>query len=242
MLTDILASFIEHCTVTIDESRGVFVTLFLAGLLGSVTHCVGMCGPFVLTQAGEMKRPKDAVLLSYHLGRITTYTILAGIFYSLVNVVSFFSPLKIWITAPLLLLAGLIFLVNGLPSLLKTFPWVGRISLPMSRSFINKVQKHVSKIPGMFGRYFLGMILGLMPCGLVVAALMVAATGGNLLASMMGMMIFGLGTMPALIGLVLGKQKLEKRFPEKVSFLRSAFFVWSGLWIFVTVSVMVLKG
>jgi hypothetical protein len=70
---------------------GLPLSLFLAGLAGSLVHCVGMCGPFVLTQVvadagssrqgsyGEWRRLGGASLAPYHLGRLTTYTALGAI-------------------------------------------------------------------------------------------------------------------------------------------------------------------
>jgi uncharacterized protein len=64
---------------------GVTFGLLLAGLAGSAMHCVPMCGPFVLGQVAdrmapvpavrlcELQRVRGALLLPYHLGRITTY-------------------------------------------------------------------------------------------------------------------------------------------------------------------------
>src|SRR6185369_15932837 len=66
-------------------------SLFLAGLAGSLVHCVGMCGPFVLGQVaadveatragryGEWGRLAGAALVPYHLGRLTTYTMLGAV-------------------------------------------------------------------------------------------------------------------------------------------------------------------
>lgn len=242
MLETLLNSLIYHCSTVIDQSQGMFLALFIAGLVGGVTHCMAMCGPFVITQAGQINKIRDVMLIPYHLGRLTTYSIMGAIMFSLVNVLAFFSPVRLWIIAPLLLLAGLVFLANGVPSLFKLFPWVGKIRLPISIKLIGWMQSKIVKSQGVVSRYILGLILGLMPCGLVVAALMVASTAQTLVAAMLAMAVFGAGTIPALMVVMFGKHKIEQKCPSKVAVIRSVFLVWSGLWLFGTVGIMVLKG
>src|SRR5260370_36396330 len=70
---------------------GLPLALFLAGLAGSLVHCVGMCGPFVLTQVmvdadrsppggyGGRHRPGGARLAPYHFGPLKTHTALGAI-------------------------------------------------------------------------------------------------------------------------------------------------------------------
>ena len=97
-----------------EQPGGLGFSLFLAGLGGSLTHCAGMCGPFVLGQVmadaeratgyGEWRRLAGAALAPYHLGRITTYTALgalAGAATALFAATASFA----WISA-LLLIAG----------------------------------------------------------------------------------------------------------------------------------------
>ncbi|MEM7356695.1 MAG: sulfite exporter TauE/SafE family protein, partial [Acidobacteriota bacterium] len=57
-------------------------------------------------------------------------------------------------------------------------------------------------------RLLLGALMGLLPCGLVYAALLVAATLPTPLHSALGMLLFGAGTLPALSALMLGSRLL----------------------------------
>jgi sulfite exporter TauE/SafE len=47
--------------------------------------------------------------------------------------------------------------------------------------------------------FILGMILGFIPCGLVYAAGAKAATTQSILGGMITMLVFGLGTFPAMV-------------------------------------------
>ena len=78
------------CRVSAADHGGTLAGLFLTGLIGSLTHCAGMCGPFVLSQVAarletvpaarmrEWHRLSGGALLPYHLGRATTYAALGA--------------------------------------------------------------------------------------------------------------------------------------------------------------------
>jgi len=178
------------------------LSLFLVGLAGSLSHCVGMCGPFVLGQVvadvegrpaaryGEWQRLRGASLVPYHVGRITTYTLLgvaAGAVTSAFARTSSFG----WLTSALLLVASCAMIAQaiGLAANI-TMPWSSSLSQmagPLLRS----------RAP--LARYGLGIALGFLPCGLLYGAL--AAAGGTASASLGGaaMAAFCLGTVPALM-------------------------------------------
>src|SRR4030095_7428592 len=89
-MMETISQLIALCRPEALGSVGVPGSLLLAGLAGSVVHCVGMCGPFVLGQVmadldhgpsayGEWRRLCGAALLPYHLGRLTTYAALGSL-------------------------------------------------------------------------------------------------------------------------------------------------------------------
>ena len=99
------------------QPAGLPGALFFAGLAGSLVHCVGMCGPFVLGQVmadaesgrassyGEWQRLAGASLVPYHLGRLTTYTALgaaAGAATAMFTATSAFA----WLSGVLLVIAA----------------------------------------------------------------------------------------------------------------------------------------
>ena len=229
-------NFLHYCAAVINPSYGLAVGLFVMGLIGGVTHCAGMCGPFVLSQSVGMTKLRDMALIPYHMGRIVTYIILGIIMYSLVNMVTFYAPLRLFVTVPLLILAGLLFFVNAFPSLLVIFPWVGHIRLPISQDWIGKASMHTSK------RFFLGMILGLMPCGMVMAALIAASTAPTMVSAAGAVAAFGSGTIPALIAMAAVGGKMNRNYPETMQAVRQGLMVWSGVWLFLMAGLMVMRG
>ena len=122
-----ILSAIGGCLHQITQDYGLALSLLIAGLVGSVTHCVVMCGPFILSQTGDVTKIKDTALVPYHLGRMTTYILLSVFTYSIFSLVFVYSDFKSMLAAPMLFLAGTIFIVSAFPQLRKLFPWVGAI-------------------------------------------------------------------------------------------------------------------
>lgn len=200
-----------------------------------MTHCAGMCGPFVLaqTKSGPMlQKPASSLLLPYHLGRMTTYVMLGILLHSVINLSYLFSETRVLITVPLLTLAGIIFLVNAFPKLNAVFPWATNIRLPAFLSIIAQRGHHLLQTHGNPSRYLLGLTLGLMPCGLVVAALMASATAPTTSQAALAMAAFSLGTMPSLILIGLFGQGLGQKFPALSQHASRIAMVASSLWLF----------
>jgi len=205
----------------------------MAGLVGGATHCAVMCGPFVVAQTGQIEKTRGWMLIPYHLGRITTYITLAVLLSSILNLAFLFLPIRSYIVAPILLLAGLMFLASAFPSLLKIFPWVVHLHLPFPSSFSRFVQKKYPRLSGASGQYVMGLMLGLMPCGLILAALMAASTAPSLFMAGVSMAAFGLGTIPALMVTALGGRILMRRNPLLAAHLTKGMMVMSSVWLFI---------
>ena len=187
--------------------RGLFLVpaLLLAGLAGSMVHCTAMCGPFVLGQVADgmarmpaarmcqAARLRGAALLPYHAGRLATYAALGTASGWIGGL-----PLPQVVPAALLALAATGFLLLALRRLQPGFAFAGP-GIPSGPGWGNRL----ATLAGTFGEgrlrgLKLGMALGLLPCGLVYAALAAASASGPLLGGL-GMLAFGLGTVPALV-------------------------------------------
>tara|TARA_R110002153_G_scaffold54268_7_gene150827 strand:+ start:7422 stop:8132 length:711 start_codon:yes stop_codon:yes gene_type:complete len=235
--------FIGQCIHDIATTHGLVISLFLAGLFGGFTHCAGMCSPFVLAQLGpqtELKRIRSSLLIPYHLGRMTTYVTLAILVSSVINLAFVFSGLKALIAAPLLVLAGVIFLVSALPQLSSIFPWVAHIRLAAPYKFIVQFSSKLMRNPNALKRYGLGILLGFMPCGLVVAALLASASAPNAVQAAIAMGAFTFGTMPALILVAFGGNMLKKKYPRASMRITQGAMVISGLWLFALAGQLLL--
>ncbi|HPF78043.1 MAG TPA: sulfite exporter TauE/SafE family protein [Alphaproteobacteria bacterium] len=235
-----ILSAIGGCFHQITLSYGLTLSLFTAGLVGSVTHCVVMCGPFVMSQAGDVKKIRDAALIPYHLGRMTTYVFMAVLVHSVFSLVFVYSDLKSIIAAPMLLLAGLIFLVSAFPQMKILFPWIANIRFAVPEKIMRIVSKKLPAKNNVFSRYGLGILLGFMPCGLVVAALIASATAGTIGEAAIAMTAFTIGTIPALILVAIGGSSLKQKYPEFSLRFSQLAKVVSALWLFTLAGTMIL--
>ncbi len=214
-LKALLDSGLAHCQVVIDDHGGLLASLFLAGLVGGPTHCVGMCGPFVLSQVTarledtpasrmrEWHRLGGAALVPYHLGRLTTYVLLGVLAALMASGAATFGGFR-WLSAGLLVLAALFFAgyaLRGLaPNLMRLGGGSGEGA--WSRWLGDRVRPLFRRPVGWRG-YALGIALGFLPCGLLYGALAASASGGDALAGGFAMAAFALGTVPSLIGVGL---------------------------------------
>lgn len=220
---------------------GLLGALFVAGLFGGATHCIGMCAPFVLAQsAGKplagVSRPRRLLamsLLPYHLGRITTYTALGAVMGGLAGLAMDLSGLR-WIAVALLLMAGVLFVLQALRSFgarLPNTPHLRRLQI-IPRT-ITRVARPLYGSRGNGRGYFLGFALGFLPCGMVYAALMGAASGGGAAAGALGMAAFGAGTVPALAALAITGRHITDRWPQTMRRFSGAMMAASAVLIAV---------
>jgi hypothetical protein len=227
--------FLGQCLQDITLSNGLAVSLFMAGLVGGFTHCAGMCSPFVLAQMDDgpvLQKPSQALLLPYHLGRMTTYVAIAVLVAGVVNMAFLFSPAKSLIAAPLLMLAGVVFIVSAFPSLRELFPWAANIKIAAPLNVVLDLSSKLMGRPSAINRYGLGVLLGFMPCGLVVSAVLAASASGNAGDAALAMSAFALGTMPALVLVALGGHALKQKYPNASRRFTQGAMVLSSLWLF----------
>lgn len=203
----------------------------MAGLTGGFGHCVGMCGPFVLAQVGAGKdggpslvRAGGALLLPYHLGRLTTYSALGAVAGGLSGLMVQV-PAYRWLLAAFLAIAALLFLRQGLAGLGRMAPrlvhWLpsGRFSLATRGAArlmgaLSRPLRPLFANPRGLNGYFLGVLLGFIPCGMVYAALAGAVGSGSAPAGALALVAFGLGTVPSLLTVAVAGRAVGRQFAD----------------------------
>ena len=197
----------------------IWVTAFLAGLLGS-GHCFGMCGGI----AGSLgaisgmggSRSMAAPSLQFNTGRLLGYAVLgalaAGILGAAGEIMAL-KPLGKWLraaTALMVLLIGLRFLLDwrGVDAIERGGAGLWRRIMPLA---VRISQRH-----DWVGRLGLGVCWGFLPCGLVYTVLMTAASTGTAMAGAATMLAFGLGTLPAMLGLTLAAPALSAFLADRL--------------------------
>ncbi|MCF8495563.1 MAG: sulfite exporter TauE/SafE family protein [Alphaproteobacteria bacterium] len=219
------------CSPFLTTAGGLVGSLFLAGLIGGFTHCAGMCGPFVLAQTGTVRKLSSVALVPYHLGRMTTYVTLAVLTSTVLNLAFAASPLKSIIAAPMLAIAGVIFIVTALPRLAVIFPWALNLRIAMPYRWLTAGSKNLLNNPGTVKRFALGVLLGFMPCSLVLSALLAASTADHVGEAGLAMAAFSLGTIPALVMTAVGGNIFKTLFPRFSFYASRSLLVFNGLWL-----------
>ncbi|HEX7556096.1 MAG TPA: sulfite exporter TauE/SafE family protein, partial [Leptolinea sp.] len=194
---------------------------------GSLGHCLGMCGPLILLAGSRFpKHGKESFPyhLLYHSGRIMVYGLLG---LGMGGLGSLLANSSLIARAP-----AFISLVLGLAVLSSGFLSLGIVRLPISpritgwwRTAVNKVMR----LPGFLGILLLGGLNGLLPCGLVYSALLIAASNTSAITGGLGMLLFGLGTLPVLIIFGVGVGMLTLSFRQNMLRISGIFVMMVGI-------------
>lgn len=197
---------------------------FMLGLLGSL-HCAGMCGPlvFALHRGGGTMMGK----LAYHSGRVLTYAVLGAV----LGLLGLAAQMAGW-QKTFSFLLGMILVGSVLLPALST--WLKLRFLPsQSTSWLSgRVNKMIggilkSKLPNK--QFYLGLLNGLLPCGMVYVAIAGALSLSDYFQSSLYMILFGLGTWPMLLAISLGSKWSPKIAWLNVKRLTPAFTLFLGL-------------
>ena len=157
--------------------------------------CGGIVTAFGLSMQHVSDSKKNGLILTYHLGRLISYSLL-GLIASLVGVAIFQSIMSN--SAPRIVLGAVLVLI-GLAMLgLPLFNQLEKIGMRFWQS-LAPIRKKVFPIDSFGKALFAGLLWGFLPCGLVYGALMMAIAGNNVATGAALMFVFGLGTMPMLI-------------------------------------------
>jgi uncharacterized protein len=202
-------------------------TAFILGLVGSL-HCAGMCGPLALAlpPAGATTPAYVVGRIAYNLGRIVTYCAL-GLLFGLVGAALWLAGIQRWvsITLGVALLLGLLASRNLVLWTPVTF-LVDRLKAPMSALLRRRSLAALA---------VLGLLNGLLPCGLVYAACAGAAATGGILTGAQYMAAFGVGTTPIMLAISLSGKLVPP--PLRLQ-LRKAIPVC----VFLLASLLILRG
>ena len=179
-----------------------FFAIISVAFLGSLGHCIGMCGGFVVAYSSAKidssysKFHQFISHLFYSLGRITSYAIIGAVF-------GYFGSVMTMTRAT----TGYFYFVTGIIMVLMGLSLMGKIkfltSLEMnlgSTVFVKKAFSFLIKSKNIGSFYGLGVLNGFLPCGLVYFFAVSAAATSSPIWGAVTMMIFGLSTIPSLLG------------------------------------------
>jgi sulfite exporter TauE/SafE len=192
-----------------------------------------MCGPIALAiplkTDSWLARIFGGVL--YNLGRAITYAVMGAVF-GLLGRGLVMSGFQQWVS----IVMGAIMILSVItPSIYKNrfnadkgvFSFVGKLKMSLGKLFAQRSYGSLLMI---------GLLNGLLPCGLVYFAIAGAIATGSSASGSLFMFIFGLGTLPMLLAIsLLGnmitlelRKKITKLIPYAIVFI-GVLFILRGL-------------
>jgi len=173
----------------------IIIPALTLGFLGSF-HCVGMCGPIALSlPVGHLSGIRKTLgIISYNLGRVVTYAILGALFGMIGKTFVLFSSQQLLsiILGILLMLMFILMLVGK--RIMGNSTWLQQWNRTLSKTMAPLFQH---KNPLVLS--IIGLLNGLLPCGLVYMAITGAVAFASPWQSAVFMAFFGLGTLPAMM-------------------------------------------
>ncbi|MDC1162205.1 sulfite exporter TauE/SafE family protein [Tenacibaculum sp.] len=175
----------------------MFLSALIFGLLGSF-HCIGMCGPiaFMLPVNRKNKAKQILQIMSYHLGRLFTYSVI-GLLFGFLGKGFYFFGLQQQLS---IIVGALMILVVFLPKVFQKY------------NFSKSINRLVMKVKSALGKelkkkgndtfFMIGFLNGFLPCGLVYMAVFGALATSNALSGSLYMFLFGVGTIPLMTTVV----------------------------------------
>ena len=176
------------------------IIILTTAFLGSVGHCIGMCGGIVVAYTSTKIDSRSAYIqqtashLAYNFGRVSTYTLLGALFGYIGSVLAFTPTTK----GILFLFTGLLMILAGL-SLLGNLKFLNSAEWSVSNySWYKRSFKRLITSKSYSSFFLLGMLNGIIPCGLVYSFAIFAASTATVWGGALVMATFGLATIPAL--------------------------------------------
>jgi sulfite exporter TauE/SafE len=187
------------------------------GLLGSF-HCVGMCGPLALSLPinSDNMATKFFGALLYNAGRVVTYSFL-GLLFGIIGRSFALFGFQQWLS---IIMGSLILLYLLLGKRFNS----SAFSIPGVSTYFTKLRKSIGALymkRNFSALFFIGLLNGLLPCGMVYMAIAGGMACGNITGSMIFMGAFGLGTLPVMWAIaffgnylsLVARIKIRKAYP-----------------------------
>ena len=203
----------------------ILISALILGFLGSF-HCAGMCGPIAIALPlhGNTVPQKIFGGALYNFGRTFTYGMMGAIFGLLgqgIEMIGF----QQWVSV----IMGTLMIVSVI------FPALFRNQYNIDRSlfsFVGKLKKSIGQmfsVRSFSSLFIIGLLNGLLPCGLVYIAIAGAIGTGDVVQGTLYMMLFGLGTIPMMLAISLAGNMMGLALRNKINKLIPVLVVVVGM-------------
>lgn len=177
--------------------------VFVIGLVAALSTCLAVTGGLLLAMAGKYQqanphlsgREKFKPHLYFNVGRVFSYTFFGGVIGAFGSIISL-SPRMNGI---LTILASVVMILLGF-QLLKIFPWLKQFQPKMPKFLAHRIH-NLSEQKTKKAAFFLGAGTFFLPCGFTQALQLYVLSKGDMLTGALTMLVFSLGTLPALLSL-----------------------------------------
>jgi sulfite exporter TauE/SafE len=201
------------------------ISAWLMGFIGSA-HCIGMCGPLALAVPSKSDTLMSKVWsgLLYNLGRVSTYVMFGA---TIGISQKFLIPLVM--QSQVSIIMGIILILISLSYFLFKNK---RVVFSTQNKFYQKVGIALAKLynnPNNLNIFSIGLLNGLLPCGLVYAALATAFASMSFYKSIIFMAFFGFGTLPVMWGVVFFANYITPAIRSKMKMLFPVVYAIAGV-------------
>jgi sulfite exporter TauE/SafE len=211
-------------------SSAVIISAFVMGLAGSL-HCIGMCGPLALSLPVQHSSVISRISggLVYNTGRVLSYSLLGVVFGSLGNLV----VASKWQNGLSIALGIIILAYLFIPK--KYFHFSSNNYFAKPFLWLRKQLGRLFQSAKLSSIFFIGILNGFLPCGLVYLALTSSAITASAAGGGLFMLSFGAGTFPLMFATVLMGNYLNQSLRQKINKAVPAL-------LFVMATLLILRG
>lgn len=214
-----------------------YVTVFIVGLVASVSTCMAVVGGLVLSMSATFSKDGDMVRpqVMFHAGRIVSFFLLGGVIGALGSVfrLSDFGSLVLG------LVLGFVMLILGL-NLLDVFGWTKKLQ-PAMPKFLSTHALGVTRLNHTLTPVLVGIVTFFLPCGFTQSMQLYALSTGSFLTGGLTMLVFALGTFPVLALISFSSLSVDKSKNRGV-FFKAAGLIVIAFAIFNILTTLVAAG
>lgn len=221
----------------VDTSTISYGTIFLIGVIASLSTCMAVVGGLVLSlsatfaKEGEKMKPQ----LLFHAGRLISFFLLGGV----IGALGANFTLSTEATFSLSFLVGMVMLILGI-NLLDVFPWAKKLQLAMPR-FLSTYALGTAKFTHVLTPLLVGIATFFLPCGFTQSMQIYSLTTGGFMSGALTMFVFALGTLPVLALISFSSFSIEKS-SKKDLFFKTAGLVVIMFALFNLINSLVIIG